>query len=105
MVSSRTNKPTYEINTIDANTARSICATKRQAQSQSGIQGYGAGIYRNNGIKVIAGTNNRDITRNKVCPSCFMSTITVSPDEWVQCLESLEIMISYIIHDITTQES
>ena len=101
------NEPRYEINTLDANTARAFCATKRQAQARSQpiSQGYGVGIYRNTGIKVIAGTNNRNLTRNKVCPSCFMSTITVSPDEWAQCLESLEIMISSIINGITTQES
>lgn len=100
MTSYRTNAPTYEINTF--------CAPKRQSQSQADKRSYSAGTYSNTGIKVITSTNNsqyRDLTRNKVCPSCFMSTITVSPDEWSQCLESLEIMISSIIHDLTTQES
>ncbi|HIX57489.1 MAG TPA: DUF2357 domain-containing protein [Candidatus Anaerobiospirillum pullistercoris] len=98
MVTYRANAPTYKINTI--------CTTKPQSLSQADKQTYNAGKYNNNiGIKVIAGTNNRNLTRNKVCPSCFMSTITVSPDEWLQCLESMEVMISSIIHDITTQES
>ena len=103
MASYRADEPIYEINTIDASYALSICATKRQPQA--GSQRYGVGTYRNTGIKVIAGTNNRNLNRNNVCPSCFMSTITVSPDEWLHCLESLELMISTIINDITTQES
>ena len=104
MASYRTNEPIYEMNTIDASCALSTCATKRQDKSQAGGQRYGAGTYSNTGIKVIAGSNNRNLSRNKVCPSCFMSTITVSPDEWLHCLESLELMISTIINDITTQE-
>ena len=105
MTSYRSKEPTYEINTINASSALAFCASKRQDQAQADQQIYGAGTYRNTGIKVIAGTNNRTLTRNKVCPSCFMSAITVSPDEWMHCLKSLELMISSIINDITTQES
>ena len=107
MISYNTNKTMYEINTVDASYAISLCATRRQTQSQgqASRQKYGEGMDCNSGHKVLAGTNSRDLGRNKVCPSCFMSTLSVSPDEWVQCLDSLELMISTIINDITTQES
>ena len=107
MISYNTNKTMYEINTIDASYAISLCATRRQTQSQgqASRQKYGEGMDYNSGHKVLAGTNSRDLGRNKVCPSCFMSTLSVSPDEWVQCLDSLELMISTIINDVTTQES